>query len=250
MKSDASPIKILVTGEYSDLDARFPSELGHLGRPLEWVTLPVLRFERLAVDEELLKHTCENPPDWIVFTSSRSVQFWSECLMEVGQDFPIQTQVACIGERTAEAAGNDGFSPDFYPTEPGTEKFLEEFEDLLSNNSIKPTILIPMAQGGRTLLAEKLRELGCTVTVLPLYRTLPREDVTDYLRQNDLNDMSLILFTSPSSVDAFTQHFEIPEGVKVGSIGRFTSEHLDRKGLADHSVLPAGDFERVGEILC
>jgi uroporphyrinogen-III synthase len=59
----------------------------------------------------------------------------------------------------------------------------------------------------------------------------------------------MILFTSPSSVEAFTSCFKIPRDMRVGSIGRFTAEHLVRKGIRPH-LLPNGDFERIGEILC
>lgn len=243
-------IRIVVTGEYEDLDSRFPVELGHLGKPLEWLPIKVLNFEKLPVDTEALKSRLEKAPDWILFTSQRSVRFWSELLMEAGIDFPIETQVACIGEKTAEAANQDGFTPDFYPTEPGTEKFLEEFSDLISNNSIKPTVLIPMAEGGRTLVAEKLSEWGCEVEILPLYRTTARDDIARDMTQEDLALSTLILFTSPTSVDAFLKAFSIPEGVKVAAIGKFTSDHLNQIGIKEHSILPGSNFERVGELLC
>lgn len=243
-------IKIIVTGEYEDLDSRFPVELGHQGKPFEWMPIKVLNFEKLLVDVEALKHKLEKAPDWILFTSQRSVRFWSELLMEAGIDFPIETQVACIGEKTAEAANQDGFTPDFYPTEPGTEKFLEEFADLISNNSIKPTVLIPMAEGGRTLVADKLREWGCEVELLPLYRTMAREDIARDLTQEELALSSLILFTSPSSVDAFLKVFSIPDGVRVAAIGKFTSDHLNQIGLQEHALLPGSNFERMGELLC
>src|SRR4051812_45839061 len=103
-----STIRIIVTGDHQDFDSRFPSELGHQGRPLEWISLPVLRFERLAVDRNILEQVTERPFDWIVFTSPRSVNFWSEVLLENGLDFPVETQVACIGIKTAEFANNDG----------------------------------------------------------------------------------------------------------------------------------------------
>ncbi len=246
---ETSPIRIIVTGEYQDLDSKFPSELGHRGTPLEWIAVPVLRFERLPVSPELVRNLEEHPSDWILFTSQRSVHYWAELLMELGIDFPVQTQVACIGEKTAEAASQDGFTPDFYPTEPGSEKFLEEFEDLLSNSQIKPSVFIPMAEGGRPLISDRLKTLGCSVTVLPLYKTFPRDDIGRFLTQEDIAKSSMILFTSPSSVDAFVRQFSIPEGVAVGSIGRFTSEHLQKKGISSQ-LLPEGDFERIGEILC
>ena len=169
--------------------------------------------------------------------------------MEAGIDFPLETQVACIGEKTAEVANLDGFTPDFYPTEPGSEKFLEEFEHLLSNNSVKPRVLMPMAKAGRPMIAQRLKELGCNVVTIPLYETLPREDIGRTITQEELKKSSMIVFTSPSSVDAFISHFRIPEDVLVASIGKFTSDYLTGKGV-ENQIVPCGDFERVGELLC
>jgi uroporphyrinogen-III synthase len=244
-----APIRILVTGEYEDLDSRFPSELGHNGTALEWVPLAVLRFERLPVSSDVIKRLIENPVDWILFTSQRSIHFWAELLMETGMDFPLETQVACIGEKTAEVANRDGFTPDFYPTEPGSEKFLEEFEALLGNNSVKPKVFIPMAEGARTTIRDRLQELGCEVTTVPLYRTLPREDLSRHMSQTEVEKSRLILFTSPSSVDAFTSCFTIPEETIIASLGKFTADYLTQKGFRGHRVLPEGDFERIGELL-
>ena len=56
----------------------------------------------------------EKPFDWIIFTSVRAVRFWSDFLLEQGIDFPIETQVACIGETTAHAAEMDGILPIFF----------------------------------------------------------------------------------------------------------------------------------------
>lgn len=242
-------IRIVVTGEGDDLDRKLPTELGYNGLPLEWITVPVLKFEKLKVDEDSVKAQLSPPPDWIIFTSTRAVRFWSELLLQIGADFPLETQVACIGEKTAEAANQDGFTPDFYPTEPGSEKFLEEFEDLISNNSIKPRVLMPTAEGGRTMIPERLKELGCTVTTIPLYRTLAREDVGRVVSQEEIGRSSMIVFTSPSSVDAFIKNFSIPEDILVASLGKFTSDHLAGRGI-ENRIVPAGDFERVGELLC
>jgi uroporphyrinogen-III synthase len=242
-------LRILITGEHDEPAAQLPQVLPEDGTRLEWFSLPVLQFDRLKVDPDLVERLVRKPVEWIIFTSPRSVRFWSEVLMDQGYDFPTETQVACIGEKTATVAGEDGFNPDFFPTEPGTEKFLEEFEDLISNNSIKPTVFIPMAEGGRLTIRNRLRELGCEVTTASLYRTSPRDDLRQALSESELEKTNLVLFTSPSSVDAFTKVFQIPAQVKIASLGHYTARHLELKGFSDQRMLPAGDFQRIGEVL-
>jgi uroporphyrinogen-III synthase len=247
--TDKPPLRILITGEHDEPAGSFPVALPGDGTRLEWHSLPVLRFEKLHADPDIVERLIRKPVEWIVFSSPRAVRFWSEVLLEHGYDFPTETQVACIGEKTAEVAGEDGFTPDFYPTEPGTEKFLEEFEELVANNPIKPTVFIPMAEGGRLTIRNRLRELGCEVTSMAIYRTLPREDLRQAFSEEELENTALVLFTSPSSVDAFTDVFRIPPQVKIASLGHYTARHLELKGFSDQRMLPAGDFQRIGEVL-
>lgn len=243
------PIRILVTGEQDDLEARFPAELGFRGTPLEWVAVPVLKFERLPVDADQISKLLENPAEWIIFTSPRGVRFWSDLLMEHGQQAPVEVRVACIGQKTAEVAHQEGFTPDFVPLQPGSEGFLESFLKLLKDASVKPSVFIPTAEGGRTMIREALEEFGCKVETLPIYRSVPRPDLHESLSQAELGEARAILFTSPSSVDAFIRVFTIPEGIQIFSIGKFTGDHLRRVGFQDTRTLPQGDFERIGEIL-
>ncbi len=70
-----APIRILITGEHDDLATRCPSKLP-TGEALEWVQLPVLQFERLKVDPDIVERLIQKPMDWILFTSQRSVQFF------------------------------------------------------------------------------------------------------------------------------------------------------------------------------
>ncbi len=245
-KSANSKWKVLVTGEHESLPTICDTPSGP--KEVEWVQVPVLFFEKLPVEDEVIENLIKKPADWIFFTSPRAVQFWTEALLQLGVDMPLETQVACIGEATAKAAGLDGFTPDFYPTEPGSEKFLEEFADLLSNNTRKPTVFIPMAEGGRTLVRDKLTEMGCQVTWIALYRTLPLDGMPPQLAES-LAGSDAILFTSPSSVEAVTQSLRLPQTLKVVSLGKFTAEKLEEKGVRSFELLPEGDFSRIGEVL-
>ncbi|MBI4404801.1 MAG: uroporphyrinogen-III synthase [Deltaproteobacteria bacterium] len=239
--------RIVVTGNHDDLDSRFPKEIN--GRKCEWLSVPVLSFERLPVSAGLIDRLIQKPADWILFTSQRSVQFWAELLMAHGVELPVETQVACIGSRTAEAAKRDGFDPEFYPNDPGTEGFLKHFEKKIASQLAKPSIFIPMAEGGRPTIRERLAHLGCEVISVSLYRSVPREDISTLITQGTVDLADAVLFTSPLSATAFLKHFRIPPEVRVVSIGRYTFGHLKSVGL-DSVKLPQGDFSRIGEVLC
>ena len=237
-------MKLAVTGDHEDL----PEVKLRDGSSVEWIGLPVLQFERLPIAETILKGMTQKPYDWILFSSPRAVQFWSETILEEEIDFPIETQIACIGESTAAAASQDGFNPDFFPTEPGTEMFLLEFKDLLSNNTQKPRILIPSAEQGRTTLAEELIKLGCQVDRVPLYRTSARADFADWLSKNSLEGIENFLITSPSSFDALNASWNL-KGKRLIALGQYTADYLHQKTGGTFSLLPEGSFEKIAEVL-
>src|SRR4051812_5678316 len=103
--------RVIVTGDRDDWT---PAEVG--GPTIHFKSVPVLEYERLPVKEELLERLMDQKPvEWIIFTSPRSVRFWSETLLEKGYELPVETRVACLGERTSQVAGEDGYTVDFCP---------------------------------------------------------------------------------------------------------------------------------------
>ena len=241
--------RVLVTGDHDDLNTRYPvlQNNENVEKRVDWVSLSVLDFERLPIEQSLLSRVCENPFEWILFTSPRAVTFWNEVLLEESVDFPIETQVACIGESTAEKAALDGYTPDFYPTESGSEGFLAEFESLVLTNERRPSIFIPMAESGRTLLKERLGELGCEVVTAPLYRTVPKTNLQAETPKELFQNLDALVFTSPSSAEAFLNAFTLPSLVPVISMGRFTSSFLDEKQIK-HVRLPESNFEKLFKV--
>lgn len=237
--------KVLVTGDHESL---LHTPVLVAGKPVEWKQVRVLEYERLPLNPETLEKVQQHPYEWIIFSSPRAVRFWTETLLEKGQDLPIETQVACIGESTAEAASQDGYTPDFYPTEPGSECFISEFSDMISNQPEKPTVLIVQAENGRTFLATELARLGCRVSSVFIYRSKARETISELPTQS-LAECDAVVFTSPSSFDAFQKHFQIPPPTKVGAMGTFTQERLKKAGIAS-KLLPEGNFQNIGELLC
>jgi|GEM_PF-1487176 len=245
---ETTALRILVTGDRSESAQSFPAQLAD-GSVLEWRAFQVLAYERLPIKPEILEQLVHKPTEWAIFTSPRAVEFYVQALLMSGWDFPTETRVACIGERTAEAAAQAGLNADFVPSHPGTEGFLEEFELLIGRKAIKPTVFIPMAEGGRMTLGNRLKSLGCELTRLPIYRTHALDDIPQRMTQAEFDAFSLVVFTSPSSVDAMTQHFHIGANTKVAAIGNFTAHHLLDQGFGDHKVLPEGDFARIAEVL-
>lgn len=232
-------MKIVITGSHEDWLADAPAKLRD-GRPIAWSSAEVLHYEPLPVAQDVLARIADEPYEWVVLTSRRAVTYFVEALHTSGRQLPIETQVACIGERTAQEASDVGFTPDFYPTSPGSEAFLAEFADLLSNRQERPTVVIPAAEGGRMLIPQTLREWGCTVTMVPLYRTSARKDAAAQLESAGLSTASAVLFTSPSSVAAVLDTTALPPGAARFAIGTFTQSALEKRGIPVDATVEAG----------
>ena len=232
-------MRVLVTG-----DRGFSEEGTH-----QIESIPVLEYHRLALDPTVLERLLAFPVGWIIFPSARAVRFWADTLLEAGVQFPLETQVACMGEQTADTAAQDGFNPDFYPTEPGTEGFLQEFKELVACNAVKPSVFIPMAEGGRKTLANELAGWGCSVEVAALYRTTPRAGLASVLTPQVLGGFQAVVFTSPSSFDAFQEVLPVPNHLKVIAMGSYTADHLAQRGLEGFVKLPESRLDRISEVL-
>lgn len=238
-------VNIVVTGSHEEWLADAPKRTAG-GRPLAWSSAEVLEYERLPLDASLLERIAADsnaPFEWILFTSRRAVTFFADALREAGLTLPIETQVGCVGERTAEEASNVGFTPDFYPTTAGSEAFLEEFREILVLQQTRPTVVMPAAEGGRMLIPQKLREWGCSVTMAPLYRSRAKSNAAEALRHAGLESASGILFTSPSSVAAVLDASPLPERLAHFAIGTFTQSALEKRGLAVDATIEAGSLD-------
>lgn len=237
--------RVVVTGDRED---RFRSEDD--GSEVDWISLPVLQYESLTVDPALLERAVFEPYEWIIFTSSRGVQFWQDNLKQANVRWPSETQVGCIGFRTAETLEALGYAVDFYPTVPGTEGFVTEFKDMLSHQSDKSlSMLIPMAEKGRTDLKEELSRLGCEVTLVPTYRTTVRSDVVESCSKVNWGETEGIVFTSPSSVDAIRASFQWPQSMRLFALGDYTLQHLQSLGIPNIEKVPGGELSRLAEVI-
>ncbi|MEZ4751622.1 MAG: uroporphyrinogen-III synthase [Bdellovibrionota bacterium] len=241
----SEPLKILVTGEET-LRTRLSTHVGK--RPLEWTILPVLEFERLPVPEPVFESLGDY--DWLVFTSPRAVHFWSEALLEAGTEMGPEARIACMGPRTAEVAAADGYTPDFVPTTPGTEGFVEEFTALDLRGR---KVLVPQPETGRGELCDPLAAKGALVTTIPLYRTSTRKEVR-WTAPTPISAMDYFVFTSPSSVRAVVSQFKLDRKRPVACLGEYTAAALRGEGFANPHCLSGAKFESIkdwiGEKLC
>jgi uroporphyrinogen-III synthase len=207
--------------------------------------------------------------NWLIFTSANAVRAVAERSAALGISFAkiAVPQVAAVGEATAAAARNAGFTvalvSERYIAESLIEKLLghghvsghdfsraEEAEKRLlalapAKSFSGQRILLARAEIARDVIPDALRAAGAHVDVVDAYRNVLPEDAPEKLRLALGRKIDAATFTSSSSVThlkeaAETAGIAFPfADVKAVSIGPVTSATLREQGWA-----PAAEAQR------
>ena len=166
----------------------------------EAVIVPTLelRLENTDSLKELMRRS--NELDWLIFTSVSSIDsifnFYPNILESLNED----CRIATIGTKTAEVAMNKELHIDIIPKDYTAEGLLEEFERIDLNNKI---VGVPRTFSARTILPERLKEMGAEVILAESYKSvLPddTEDIENLIHEILDEKIDGITFTSPLTV--------------------------------------------------
>lgn len=185
-------LRVLVTRPHGEGSDEWAAALLAAGAtPLAFPTLTTAPPESwAAVDAALARvHTY----DLLVFTSQTTVRFLL-ARME-GQRFPpdLRAMIAAVGPATTRAIEMAGGVVALQPRDSRQEGLLEALRPVAAGKRV----FLPMAAGGRTLLAQTLRTWGCEVEVVTVYRTLPKTEL------GAPPPFDAAIFASPSALRAY-----------------------------------------------
>jgi uroporphyrinogen III methyltransferase / synthase len=144
--------------------------------------------------------------EWLVFTSPNAVAAVKKRLEALDRKtLPAGLKVASVGRSTSEAA-QEAFPECRVALAPkddyGAEGLLEAFAKL----DLPPRrVLLPVSDLSPPTLADGLRALGATVHQRIAYRTSTPEDLASRLEETLASGIDLVLFASPSAVQAVTE---------------------------------------------
>ncbi len=187
--------------------------------------------------------------DWLIFTSANTVRAFVERSAALGVSLEnIATmQVAAIGEATADAAHNAGFTVALVPKNYVAESLV----DSLADRAAGKKILLARAETARDVIPDALRAAGATVDVVNAYRNVLPEEAPKLLRQALAEGIDAATFTSSSSVThlaeaAHAAGIAFPfAGVKAVSIGPITSATLREHGWEPAAEATPSDISGV-----
>ncbi len=179
---------------------------------------------------------------WLIFTSPNGVDFFLQRLKEKNLDIRSLAglRLAAIGPVTAKKLQDLSLNVDVIPGEYVAEDVIRSLKSADSELSSRK-ILLARATEAREIIPDELRNLGATVDVVPVYRTMkPKHELEAVIKQILDDEISLITFTSSSTVKNFIEmfdgieNFDIIEKMKhihLASIGPITTETIRSFGL-------------------
>jgi uroporphyrinogen-III synthase len=200
------------------------------GVPLE---IPLLAFRPITTSDRILDIVAHiDTYDWIIFTSNVTVETFLSYFKSTSPELP---QIAVIGNRTADILEKKGYGVKFIPNEFVAEGFVRDFSPHITKD-IK--VLIPKGNLARDYIAESLREYGAIVDEIVVYEThLPQDSKNKLIDVISQNQLDILTFTSPSTVDHFMEvidenelHGKIDKCL-IACIGPVTKERIESVGL-------------------
>ncbi|MBA2453412.1 MAG: uroporphyrinogen-III synthase [Chloroflexia bacterium] len=164
--------------------------------------------------------------DWLVFTSVNAVAVVTGRL---GDSRALR--IAAIGDATAAALMERGFSVDVVPDQFVAEAVLDA---LIARGVTGKRFLLPRAEIARDILPDGLREAGAIVDVVSAYSTRLPEAVDQNVIDAILGDeIDIVTVTSPSTVRNLLTLTGggLPPGIVLACIGPITAEAAQEAGL-------------------
>lgn len=210
-KDRKMPLKVFIT--------RGISEVSYFRRALEKHRIEIdgrsliRTFPTInKLDPYILKHL-----DWIFFSSKNAIEYF----FRLDPLIPKKTKFGVLGRASEEVLRQFGRRPDFNGEEEGidTADIATEFAELVNGQSV----LFPGAKDSlRTV--QKALSAETKIIDLPVYETIMEDNIEPIFAD-------VLIFTSPSNVEAYFVDNLIEPGQKVICIGRSTGRKFDEMGM-------------------
>jgi len=169
-------------------------------------TFPIVN----VLDPFYLKHI-----EWIFFSSRNGVEYF----FNLKPVLPKHVKFGVVGRGSEDALRKFGHLADFVGETGDITEVAEEYAPLVKGK----TVLFPRAQDSLQTIQKSL-SADTKVVDLPIYETVIEEDI-------DQTHADILIFTSPSNVEAYFADNLLEPGQKVIAIGNSTGKKFDEMGV-------------------
>ncbi|SEL73699.1 hydroxymethylbilane synthase [Parapedobacter koreensis] len=165
------------------------------------------------LDPYILKYV-----DWIFFGSKNGIENFFRLQPRLSK----RTKFAVIGRGSEEMLRQFGYAPDFSGEQLGIN--MDEIAIEFAKVAAGTTVLIPRAKDSLETIQKSLTTDTKTIN-LPVYQTRMDTNV-------DKSNADVLIFTSPTNVEAYFVDNLVDPGQKIICIGRSTGKRIEELGLS------------------
>lgn len=158
--------------------------------------------------------------NWIFFSSRNAVEYF----FKLKPALPKKIKFGVVGRGSEDSLRKFGFQADFVGENGDIEEVAKEFANLVEAQ----TVLFPRAEDSLLTIQKSLKQ-STKIVDLPIYETVIEENI-------DRTAADVLIFTSPSNVDAYFEANLLEPGQIVIAIGNSTGKKFDEMGVS--YVLP------------
>jgi hydroxymethylbilane synthase len=199
---------VFVTKNFREHDY-LPNALKRLGFQIEGKSL--IEFKEIKIKE---LPVC----DWVFFSSKHAVKFF------LNQKPALQNvKFGCVGSSTAQELRAFGYRADFIGQGTDTKLIGKQFSSKVGHAKV----LFPIAKDSLQTIQMQMVKRDNAIN-LPVYHTLKHSLEVD-------DSYTVLVFTSPSNVDAFFEKNKISPSQKIVAMGDATANALLKKKVKDVS---------------
>jgi len=198
------PQKVFITKTFRERDY-LPQTLKKLGFTLEAKSL--IEFKEIEIHVLPVS-------DWIFFSSKHAVKYFFRQKPMIGK-----VKFGCISKQTAMELRQFGHRADFIGQNTDTKFIGKQFSSLAGNAKV----LFPIAKESMQSIQMQITKKENVIN-LPVYQTIKHPQVID-------TSTNIVVFTSPSNVDAFFEKNKWQSHYKAVAMGDATESALVRKGV-------------------
>ncbi len=155
--------------------------------------------------------------NWVFFSSKNAI----ECFFSLSPQLPKKVKYGVIGRASEEMLRRYDILPDFNGEEDGidTQDIAKDFAKLANGS----TVLFPGAKDSLRTIQQALNK-ATKIIDLPVYETEMDENC-------DPSAAEVLVFTSPSNVDAYFTNNLLEPGQQVICIGKSTGKKFDQMNV-------------------
>lgn len=184
---------------------------------------PIISIHERSLDEPTIIQTFSQfeRHTHIILTSKVAVKLFFKALLQFGisKEALFDKNIIVVGKSTAEVVTDHGAHVSYCASEETSEGIVDMLKTL---NLAEAHFLWPCSELSREVIPNFLKQNGTSVCQVVLYTTLSNVS-------KELPEVDELVFTSPSTVDAFLESFKaIPWDKKITAIGPITEARLQK----------------------